>query len=192
MTYRLKTLTIVALGAGLIAVTYSLAPANADHRGSYHGGGYHGGGDSYHGYRRGPRHKRRMGRWFMKRYDENKDGKVTQQEVDSNRTARHGKYDANGDGKLSLEEFKGLWLEAFHRRMVRSFQRLDEDGDATITLNEYVEPMSKIVERRDRNGDGALSRDDRKRKHHRKHRRNRDYGDDRMDDSRGDDQSSDQ
>ena len=76
--------------------------------------------------------------------------------------------------------------------MVRSFQRLDEDGDATVTLDEYVAPMSKIVERRDRNGDGALSREDRKRKHHRKHRRNRGHDDDRMNDSRGGDQSSDQ
>ena len=109
-----------------------------------------------------------------------------------NRTARHGKYDANGDGKLSLEEFKGLWLEAYHRKMVRSFQRLDIDGDATVTLDEYVDPLSKIVERRDRNGDGALSREDRRWRHHRKHRPGGSYGGHESDDSHSDDRSSDQ
>ncbi|MEM7424680.1 MAG: EF-hand domain-containing protein [Pseudomonadota bacterium] len=164
MKHQLKILSIAAFSAGAIALAFT-APASADHRSGYSGGGWHGGG----GYRHGPRHKRRMGQWFMKRYDENKDGKVTQAEIDGNRKARHAKYDADGDGKLSLEEFKGLWLEAYRRKMVRSFQRLDEDGDASVTLEEYVEPLAKLVERRDRDGDGALSRADRKRWHHRKH-----------------------
>ena len=42
--------------------------------------------------------------------------------------------------------------------MVRAFQRFDVDGDASVTLDEYTKPLSKIVERRDRNGDGAISR----------------------------------
>ena len=85
----------------------------------------------------------------MHRYDANKDGKVTQEEIDTNRVARHGKYDANGDGKLSLEEFQGLWLEAYRRKMVREFQKFDVDGDAAVTLEEYTMPMSKAAERRD-------------------------------------------
>ena len=90
-----------------------------------------------------------MSRGFMRRYDANKDGNVTQEEIDTNRVARHGKYDANGDGKLSLEEFQGLWMEAYRLKMVREFQEFDVDGDATVTLEEYTEPMSNFVERRD-------------------------------------------
>ena len=172
MIMNTRLLTLAAVGVGALAMATFTVPANADHRGGGWGGGWGGGG--YH--QGGPKHHRGMGRWFMNRYDANQDGKVTQEEVDKNRTERHGKYDANGDGKLSLKEFEGLWLEAFQRRMVRAFQRFDVDGDATVTLDEYTEPLSMIVERRDRNGDGAISREDRKYGKHRKHHRR--YGDD--------------
>ena len=164
MTKTFRLLTLATVGAGALAMATLTVPASADH----HGGGW-GGGGYHHG---GPKHHRGMGRWFMKRYDANNDGQVTQEEVNKNRTERHGKYDANGDGKLSLKEFEGLWLEAFRKRMVRAFQQFDEDGDAVVTLEEYTAPLANVVERRDRNGDGALSREDRRHgKHHRKHRR---------------------
>ncbi len=170
MTKTFRLLTLATVGAGALALATFTVPANADHRGGGWGGGYHHGGYKHH---------RGMGRWFMKRYDANKDGKVTQEEVDTNRTERHGKYDANGDGKLSLKEFEGLWLEAFRKRMVRAFQQFDEDGDAVVTLDEYKMPLANVVERRDRDGDGAISREDRRHgKHHRKHRRGSYSGDD--------------
>jgi hypothetical protein len=90
-----------------------------------------------------------MSRAFERRYDANRDGEVTQVEIDTNRLARHGKYDVNGDGKLSLEEFQGLWMEAYRLRMVREFQEFDVDGDAVVTLEEYTEPMADFVERRE-------------------------------------------
>ena len=37
----------------------------------------------------------------------------------------------------------------------------DRDGNGTVTLEEYRLPMQDLVASRDRNGDGALSRDDR-------------------------------
>ena len=167
MTMTIRLLTLATVSGGVLAMATFTVPANADHRSGYHGGGYHHGGMKHH---------RRMGRWFMNRYDANEDGKVTQEEIDKNRNDRHAKYDSNGDGKLSLEEFQGLWLEAFRRRMVRAFQRFDVDGDAAVTLDEYTKPLSKIVERRDRNGDGALSRADRGhgKYHRKKHRRDDD------------------
>ena len=104
MTMNIRLLTLATVSAGALAMATFTVPANAEHRGGWHGGGgYHQGGMKHH---------RRMGRWFMKRYDANEDGKVTQEEIDKNRNERHGKYDGNGDGKLSLEEFQGLWLEA--------------------------------------------------------------------------------
>jgi Ca2+-binding EF-hand superfamily protein len=106
----------------------------------------------------------------MERYDANNDRKVTQEEIDTNRKAWHKEFDANGDGKLSLDEFKQLWLKARARRIVREFQRFDRDGDASITQSEYLEPLADLVERRDRNGDGALSREDRRRHHKNRHR----------------------
>jgi len=144
MKSSVKRLAMLALGASAVFLVTAGGSALADDRGSWRQGGGHHGGWHHGGGRRG-----KMSRGFMHRYDANKDGKVTQEEIDTNRVARHGKYDANGDGKLSLEEFQGLWMEAYRRKMVREFQEFDVDGDAAVTLEEYTEPMSKVVERRD-------------------------------------------
>jgi hypothetical protein len=140
----------VLAGAGTLA-----AGAHAGGWGRHHGG--HGG----------------MMRMFWERYDTNEDGKITQAEIDANRTEWHGKYDADKNGNLSLKEFEALWLEARRREMVREFQRFDKDGDAGLNLDEYKKPLSRFVENHDRNGDGALTRDDR-----RKRWRDRHDGDD--------------
>lgn len=131
--------------------------------GMMHGGGYgRGEGRGWkHGRRHGG-HGMRAGRYMMERYDANKDGKLTQDEINSNREAWLKEFDANNDGKLSLDEFKQLYLKARAERIVREFQQFDRDGDAGVTLEEYQRPLADIVERMDRNGDGALSKDDRR------------------------------
>ena len=101
-------------------------------------------------------------RMFWERYDTNQDGKITQAEIDANRTEWHGKFDADKNGTLTLKEFEALWLEANRQRMIREYQRFDKDGDAALTLDEYKKPLSRFVENHDRNGDGALSKDDRR------------------------------
>ena len=138
-----------------------------------HGMGMH---DGRHGMHRGGQrmHKRGWGRGrgmrnrikqFAKRYDADKNGEITQQEIDTNRTDWHKKYDADSNGTIDLKEFEALWLEARRQRMIRAFQRLDEDASGGITLGEYTEPMAHIVERMDRNNDGVLSRKDMRRRH---------------------------
>ena len=97
---------------------------------------------------------------LMERYDTNKDGKITQAEIDQNRTQWLAEFDADKNGALSLDEFKNLWLKARNEQMVREFQEFDRDGNAQVTLDEYKAPFAQIVAARDRTGDGALSRDD--------------------------------
>jgi hypothetical protein len=141
------------------------------HHGGGHGGGYHGGGRDSGGYGRGHHRgwkghgKRHHARQMMERYDANNDRKVTQEEINTNREAWHKEFDANNDGKLSLDEFKQLFLKARAQRIVRQFQRFDRDGDAGVTPAEYLRPLENMVEMRDRNGDGALSREDMRRRH---------------------------
>ena len=60
-----------------------------------------------------------MMRNFMERYDTNKDGKITQQEIDANRTDWFGKFDADKNGSLNLKEFEALWMEAHRKQMVK-------------------------------------------------------------------------
>jgi len=97
---------------------------------------------------------------MAERYDANKDGKITQDEIDQNRAAWLAEFDADKNGTLSLDEFKNLWLKARQEEMVREFQYFDRDGNAQVTLDEYKSPMSGIVAEMDRNNDGALTRDD--------------------------------
>ena len=93
--------------------------------------------------------------------DTDKDGKLTQEEIDTARTKRFESHDANGDGKLTLDEFTALFAEITAPATGRVFQVLDPDGDAAITMEEFEKPSAKVVEKFDRNGDGVLSRDDR-------------------------------
>lgn len=97
---------------------------------------------------------------MAERYDANKDGKISQEEIDQNRAVRHAEFDGDKNATLSLEEFKALWLKANNERMVREFQEFDADGNAQVTLDEYKGPMLSHVAQMDQNGDGVLSKDD--------------------------------
>jgi hypothetical protein len=139
------------LGAGTLALLGAAAIASvaeAD-RGHGHGmWGRHGGG-----------HIMAM----MERYDANKDGSLSQEEIDTNRTQWHGQFDSDKSGDLTLAEFEALWLKARREMMVRDFQDFDRDGDGKVTLDEYKSPLTTLVTRMDSNGDGLLNKDDRKR-----------------------------
>jgi EF hand len=106
-----------------------------------------------------------FGPGFLERVDTDGDGRATQAEIDQIRQDRVAEFDENRDGSLTLEEFQALWLSVMRERMVDSFQALDDDGDAVVTVEEYVEPFSRVVSRLDRNDDGELTSDDMRRRH---------------------------
>ncbi|HEY9038858.1 MAG TPA: hypothetical protein VIN05_07935 [Roseovarius sp.] len=118
-------------------------------RGHGHGHGYGGRGGS------------EMMMQIFQRMDEDGDGKVTQEEVDAFRAAQVAAADASGDGALSIEEFDTAYRDLTRLKMVRAFQRLDADGDGIISADEMDNRFGSFVERMDRNGDGALSMEDR-------------------------------
>lgn len=102
-------------------------------------------------------------RTLFKTYDTNADGALTQQEIDTARTAKFSEFDGNGDGQLSLDEYQALWADAMRAAMVDRFQAHDENGDGQVTSEEFAAQLSDLVARLDRNGDGALSREDMRR-----------------------------
>ena len=151
---------LLLLGAGAAAMLTlgglaGLAQADRD------GGGMGGGRCGMMG--RGGGHGM-MGRQLIERYDANKDGVVTQAEIDQNRQQWLAEFDANKDGTLSLDEFKMLWLKSRNEMMVREFQFFDRDGNGKVTIEEYKGPMADIVANRDTNNDGSLGADDRPRR----------------------------
>ncbi len=95
---------------------------------------------------------------LIERFDTDRDGKLTQAEIDQARDDRLARFDTDGDGRLSLKEFQALWLDHMRERMVDSFQNLDNDGNGAITGPEYRDPFASIVAYKDKNGDGALER----------------------------------
>lgn len=174
--------TKILIAAGLIASVGALTAAGASYA-EYGRGGHdcHGEqGAGFHG--KGGKHGRHAMR-LLERFDTDKDGGVTQAEIDQTRGGQFTAFDSDGDGQLSLKEYEALWLDVMRERMVDRFQNLDEDGDATVTSAEFSEPFGQMVQRMDRNGDGKLTKEDRKRRHH----KHDDDDDDHDDDDEHDD-----
>ena len=98
---------------------------------------------------------------LLREVDTDRDGRMTQAEIDAAVNARFTRFDADGNGRLSLDEFNALWADVTRPAAVRAFQFMDPNGDASVTKAEVDERTSRLVQRFDRNGDGALSMQDR-------------------------------
>ena len=98
---------------------------------------------------------------LLREVDTDRDGRMTQAEIDAAVNARFTRFDADGNGRLSLDEFNALWADVTRPAAVRAFQFMDPNGDASVTKAEVEERTGRLVQRFDRNGDGALSMQDR-------------------------------
>lgn len=153
MQRKTKWILAGASAVGLAAlVVGGFAVAHSRHHAMGYGMGYDMMGD--HGRGHG---KMGMAQDFAERYDTNKDGKVSQEEINANHALWLAEADTNKDGKLSLEEFKPLWLRAQNQRVERAFEKLDSDSDANISAAEYGQPLEKMMAHMDKDEDGALS-----------------------------------
>ena len=163
----MRTGTKALIGVGVAAAIGGVALVGAGLADRGHGGPW--GFRAHHGHGLGFLAKgpfRLTAMEMFEAMDADGDGKLTQAEIDTARNDRHAAHDADGDGNLDLEEFAGVWHETTRPITVRVFQMLDTDGDAVVTRAEYDRPLADIVERLDRDGDGALSPRDRRRHRH--------------------------
>jgi Ca2+-binding EF-hand superfamily protein len=138
----------------LAAATFAGASLAGGSWSRHHGGG-HGGPGGWSGGAPGER--------LFEAFDVNQDGTLTQAEVDQARQAQLAEFDADGNGSLDLEEYQALWLDAMRERMVDQFQAHDDDGDGAVTVEEFTERFDRMVRRLDRNGDGVIDENDRRR-----------------------------
>ena len=58
---------------------------------------------------------------MVERYDANKDGKISQDEIDTNRTNWLTEADGDKSGTLALAEFQNLWLKAHNSKSFATF-----------------------------------------------------------------------
>lgn len=98
--------------------------------------------------------------------DADKDGKVTQAEIDAHRAARVTAADANGDGLMSADELAAMRLADMTERAkteaAEMIANLDSDGDGLLSAAEMATrpALGKLFDRADTDDDGAISRDE--------------------------------
>ena len=103
---------------------------------------------------------------LMARVDANKDGTVTQPEMEAFHKERFSFADANGDGKLSKEEFvtaesrDEVRQQMRQSRMSNMFSNLDKDSDGTITQAEALNMATDRFKQFDTNGDGKITQEE--------------------------------
>ena len=139
----LRYLPVVIAVAGIAALvgSRSFADGNANPMGP----------DGGHGH---------WGRWMFQEMDANRDGKVTQAEIDAFEAARAAEIDTNHDGKITADE-----LQAFHekekaKREAAMLARMDTNGDGTVSVQEYEAAQTWRLARMDSNGDGTIDEQD--------------------------------
>jgi hypothetical protein len=102
----------------------------------------------------------RWGRWMIQEMDANKDGKVTQAEIDAFEAARAAEIDADHDGKITPDEVKAFREKERAKREAERFARMDTNGDGSVSVQEYEAAQTWRLARMDRNGDGTIDAQD--------------------------------
>ncbi len=121
----------------------------------------------------GHRHHGSRSTAHFEQMDANKDGNLTQAEVDAFRAERATAMDSNGDGVVTFEEAKAARQAKREERARARFMRQDANGDGVVTVDEIGSRADQMFERLDSNADGVISADElpkRGRHHGRRHR----------------------
>jgi hypothetical protein len=110
----------------------------------------------------------------LQRLDSDRSGSISQDEIDAAAAARAAEVDANGDGRIEAAELAAFReakrAEARVRRQQRQLERLDADGDGSVSAEEFAAAQVQRLRHLDRDGNGEISADELGgRRHHRRH-----------------------
>ncbi len=98
--------------------------------------------------------------------DVDKNGQITQAELDAFQAARAAEVDADKDGFISAEEMAAHMMARMQDRIGKmaryAIVEQDEDGDGKVSLAEMGagKGLDKLMARADADGDGALSQEE--------------------------------
>lgn len=104
---------------------------------------------------------------MFQQFDENKDGKLSRDEVRKGAERMFGEIDSNQDGQISQEEMRAHH-KAMHEKMQSKMQErwktADKDGDGALSRAEVdaakMPRLSRDFDQLDANKDGKLSADE--------------------------------
>jgi hypothetical protein len=105
----------------------------------------------------GPGHR---GHWLFQEMDTNKDGKISQAEIQAFEAARAAEIDANHDGVITADEVRAFREKERAKREAAELARMDTNGDGTVSVQEYEAAQTWRLARMDRNGDGTIDERD--------------------------------
>lgn len=92
--------------------------------------------------------------------DTNGDGQVTKEEIAAAATARFSEVDTNGDGNISAEELAAASERAKEERITKMIEKRDTNGDGVLSQAEMqpdTDRTDRMFERLDANDDGVIS-----------------------------------
>lgn len=115
-------------------------------------------------------------RMSFEEIDADGNGEVTKAEIEAMKDAHFTKADADGDGKLTLEEMQARAREHANERAAWMLERFDKDADGALSKDELPQPRraGKMFDRMDADGSGGISKEefeDARMKHGGMHRR---------------------
>ena len=96
---------------------------------------------------------------FCAENDQNRDGKVTRAELD-NAIDAHFAAATHGAKVMTFDQYMAEEEQRFRDANVRTFDRLDQDGDGKLTLAEFASSELRLFQRLDKNQDGVLTQDE--------------------------------
>lgn len=101
---------------------------------------------------------------FMRFFDTNKDGVVTQDEFEAAMKTRFNRMDSDHNGSVSREEFQNYLQQRRLEHKQAWLKQMDSNGDGQVSKDEYLAYQTQMAVTRfarlDINHDGILSADE--------------------------------